>query len=519
MKTFLQNRVKSLVKNLPANSQIKYSSKDSIGTLIQKLNNLGHPEYKFCNSNIESLKSECNKKGITLSGNENKKDYQEKLINNILGVKQSKQSKQIKEVKQVKRKKRKKLTGEELKNTNRKIFYQKALRKFKKILKNHGLKATENDRVTFVNLLDINMIKGIYEGFDKLFTLDLVIKIMLDAIHARTQEYIELKNKLFEIWKNTSQYKNVWMEIVYRVKNLDEDFIEFFLGKSKNKKLWEYILTKQQNLSTKFIEKYIDRMKDGWKKILWNRNLPISFIDKYINKLDLTQIIRHRKLTEDFIEKHKNKLDWTELLLYQRHLKESFLEKHINKINKYGWNSLSHRDNLSHDFLLKYEKKLYWKILLIFNKFSGKFLRQLFEDPNINKGNKFIITYKDVLTRYQELPEKLIDDYFNVLINENIVECQKLSRKFINKHLKVLKGHYWNSLLANQNVSTRFLEKFINDLNEVNWKTISRYQKLPLKFIKKYKNNVDFWELMYKNKKLPKETKQYLYSNHDNIRY
>ena len=164
MKSFLQ---KELQKYQSGN--IKYSSKFNIPTLISNLEKLGHNEYKFCDGRkhkIGSLLEECKKRNIPLKGNEKKKDLQKKLMEKLSG----------------KKSKEKKVNPKKI----RKLFYENALKLFKSELKKENLTATEDDRVIFVNLLNL---------YGEKFPREVIIKIMIEKLH-------QVKNDLYNLYKN-----------------------------------------------------------------------------------------------------------------------------------------------------------------------------------------------------------------------------------------------------------------------------------------------------------------------------
>ena len=74
----LKEKMQEIAKK---DSSIKYSSKDSIQTLVNKLKNK-YPEYTYCASNLPELRNICPKYGIK-PGNKSKKQLQKILYNKI----------------------------------------------------------------------------------------------------------------------------------------------------------------------------------------------------------------------------------------------------------------------------------------------------------------------------------------------------------------------------------------------------------------------------------------------------
>lgn len=88
-------------------------------------------------------------------------------------------------------------------------------------------------------------------------------------------------------------------------------------------------------------------------------NLSEEFIEFYINKLDLTLVIKHNKLSENFIDKYANKLNWYALCKYQN-LTEYILDKYSTRLN---WPLVCKYQHLTESFIAKYKDKIVWSNL------------------------------------------------------------------------------------------------------------------------------------------------------------
>lgn len=258
---------------------------------------------------------------------------------------------------------------------------------------------------------------------------------------------------------------------------------------------------------------------DQWRVVAKIYNLSEEFMERLHDHLNWSDISRNQILTQQFLERNSDKIDWSELELsyLKSEFTEEFIEKHIDKIDLHACFS---SQVLSEQFIGKHAKTFsHWNEVLHHQVLSEKFLEKHLDNPFFK--NAFYVALQS-----QDLNEEFIEAYFkdpvnfiNIEINRIII-YQKLSEKFIEKHIGKLTEFGLHLVAKHQQLSEHFIMKHRNKLDPM---VVIENQPLSYKFIKKYAKNYKskFWLLRRKifHTLLPLcdfEIERQFQSHHDN---
>ena len=141
----------------------------------------------------------------------------------------------------------------------------------------------------------------------------------------------------------------------------------------------------------KFFDENINNFVIDWYYISMFQKLSESFIEKHIDKVNWGYISGHQKLSEEFIEKHKDKVYWYYISIHQT-LSEEFIDKYKDKVD---WCWISSNQTLSEEFIGKHIDKVDWHNISIYQTLSEEFI-----EKHIDKVDWYYIS------KYQTLSGK-----------------------------------------------------------------------------------------------------------------
>lgn len=236
-------------------------------------------------------------------------------------------------------------------------------------------------------------------------------------------------------------------------------------------------------MSEDLLDKIFDLL-DSDEILKTHVTLSEGFIKKHLHSFDLGVLGSYLELSEDLIEYIIDKADpspeFYQNITYsnKRKLSESFLRKHIAKLNP---RNVSLYQNLSEDFIRDHKKYLYWKHISYAQKLS----------------ESFIIEHKDLVDWQRISGDQKISLEFIEAQEENI------SFRFLSQNNKSLTYDvllkYKDKLTWNQVSRNIILEG--DDIPEelisyINWNMLCLcHRDLSKDFVLKYKDYIDAYHI------------------------
>lgn len=269
-------------------------------------------------------------------------------------------------------------------------------------------------------------------------------------------------------------------------------------------KVWKnlcYIYSENNNIKNE-----LNIYKVEYKNIKKEKNLYVLTSEKTIlEKLDLKKIecileqdlikepcfrraVSSRQcLSETFISKNKQYLDWPSVWWKQK-LSETFI---VNNLEDVKWENLSSNRNINFydTFLLKYIKMINWVNFLNTHKVSISVLTSVSEyiiscNTDYSKEEFWVVVSStqtlnfDYINRYSyyldmslvcrnmHLPESLLEQNYNKIDKDVLVETQILSIDFLERHIDDLDC---DLIIKYQDITDEFVSEHLEkiDLYEI----------------------------------------------------
>jgi len=194
-----------------------------------------------------------------------------------------------------------------------------------------------------------------------------------------------------------------------------------------------------------------------WKSISRYQNLSEEFITKFKHLVDINYISVYQVLSEDFIKENLDILNMSNISKHQV-LSEDFINKNLDILNI---SRISKFQALSEDFIKEHSEILYWELLMSNDKINATLEdKELFFNNNVSKIDKHAIFYTtkfsmdflnhfvettndddidwDDISMNQILTEEFMDKYQNKLVWIELIQYQKMSTEFVDKHASLI---------------------------------------------------------------------------------
>ena len=179
------------------------------------------------------------------------------------------------------------------------------------------------------------------------------------------------KREVKEILKNNLNKYCVYN--FFAKEKLDEDILEKYIGYFDEFYQFEKIVSEEvpEDWWIEFIEDKFG-IEELWSLISKYQKLPESFIEKHIDKLNFSDISKFQKLSDDFISKYSDYLEWHLISCYQN-LSESLIDRYSDKVD---WYLISGNQKLSESFIEKHSKEVRWHLISKYQKLSEEFKKK-----------------------------------------------------------------------------------------------------------------------------------------------
>lgn len=251
------------------------------------------------------------------------------------------------------------------------------------------------------------------------------------------------------------------------VKMLCLQYLEYFLDERHIKKYkymrytdeeWKYIC-KTKTMSENFMEAFICRKNIFGEMVLYQK-LSLSFIKRYIDKIDF-YCLSQGYLNIEIINECFDKLDFNKISKYAC-FGEDVIVKYFDNIN---WDLFSR--NAYIDNKLKNKYKFMWKMDEKYKHLQEKYLYE----KDIEKYKKIEFTNQDwaYICDSKIMSEKFMEAFMD---NHNfwgiIIMCQKLSIKFIEKHIDKIDMHCLSQSILNVEIIKKYKNKLNFDMISIN---------------------------------------------------
>lgn len=281
---------------------------------------------------------------------------------------------------------------------------------------------------------------------------------------------------------------------------LSEKAIIYF----KDKLNWNLIINTQQ-LSESFIENNLMNFFNEntiWDDILGRKKFSTEFLlrnYKNIKIKNVHSLLYYQKLPDEIIKylidndfiKHNN---WLSLFAYQKVPQDIIEMREKEGFDSYELNALVNNQKLSDKFIRKYFTDLRKSSLAKHQKLSVDLIESLLNNKSVISQNALKLI-KDLIVRYQEIPEEFIKKY-KLNLNDAF-KYQRLSESFIDKHKDIVNVNF---ILKYQKISEDFIDKIKYRFNKKSWELICIYQDFSKDFFINNWNNVKEYEKILKGK-------------------
>ena len=277
------------------------------------------------------------------------------------------------------------------------------------------------------------------------------------------------------------------------------------------------ILFKNPNISENFIERFSDKIFKS--EICENLNLSIDFLlannrEQYsCSEKAREYLTLHPKLNEDNIKQYEKCIVWN-LLYINKNFSEKFLMDNSDKIEKMfmypnNTGNLFYKRVCSEEFLEHFSNKLNWNYLINCDNLSKEFINKYKNKLCIS----FAIIHNTVDCKFLEENFKFghylyyKKEYHEFILNhkhdfKNYIKVLKTTELDLKFIDENIKVFKLDDVCLSDHVSVEFLEKNIDLLDIECWENISLNRKLPISFFEKYIHKLE-WDNIHLNTGLP----------------
>lgn len=247
----------------------------------------------------------------------------------------------------------------------------------------------------------------------------------------------------------------------------------------------------------------IDKLED---KIDWfyisARKVKLDFIKKYSEKIEWKTLLHYNKFSIKFIENNYDKFELMSIIITQK-LPSSFIIKHFDEMEKSGYllSHLCREQILDEDFINEYFNRLPLDCLI-----EGRNITSDLVLKNVNKFKGHIEKLCDAYLMTTEIVDKMAcyfdDDYrLKEFIWRHVCEHVKLSDEVVKNHVKNMPWVAREKAIKHKNVSSKSI------IDNVKWfglRSLSLNKQTPFKVIVEFKDTIN-WDFVCMNHKFTKK--------------
>ena len=261
------------------------------------------------------------------------------------------------------------------------------------------------------------------------------------------------------------------------------------------------------------MEEYLNE-QDYWNKFAQRIDLTFSDIYNYRDYINWETLSCNPHIPLDTIKYFIDKIDLP-MLIYSRKdenpIPEEWIEYIETSMTNKAWEMLAYHyhHQLSERFIEKYWDKLNHLYVLEKQKLSEKFIRKHLEEFTNGNLQHFIsinsseIPWSWIFT-FQEVSDSFIREYWDYLQHDlyHIIKNHKITSNFIREFFT---EETYQGLWYEISCNRKITEDFIEKYKDkLDWSAISEHQDLKEKFILKYADKVN-WEIIFHHQTLSKK--------------